>query len=137
MDANDAFTRMFQVLKLHGVYASAQFRKDIEDLVKTDIIKFIDDFTKAFSRINLKEQNKYERLSIRPEQKKKLDGNSLFRYEYRNTSNLRCIYITRDVNNSNKTILLNAFNEVKGKTKGKNSYRFNIERAIKTYENLK
>ena len=136
MDAKDAFIRMYQVLKLHGVYATPQFKKDIEDLVKSDIIKFIEDFIKAFSRINLKEQNKYERLSIKPEQKKRIGGNFLFRYEYRNTSNLRCIYIPRDVNNSNNTILLNAFNEIKGKTKGKNSYKFNIERAIKIYESL-
>lgn len=137
MDAKDAFTRMFQILKTHGVYATPQFKKDIEDLVKSDINKFIFDCTKAFSRVSLKDQNKYERLNLKPEQKKKLDGKSLFRFEYRNTSNLRCIYITEDVNNKKTTILLNAFNEEKGKTKGKNAYKFNIERAIKIYESIK
>ena len=37
----------------------------------------------------------------------------------------------KDIKNS--AVLLNAFNEDGGKTKGKGSYNFNIERAIKTY----
>ena len=41
------------------------------------------------------------------------------------------------MNNKKTTILLNAFNEEKGKTKGKNAYKFNIERAIKIYESIK
>ena len=45
--------------------------------------------------------------------------------------------LTEDVNNKNITILLKAFNEEKGKTKGKNAYEFNIERAIKIYESIK
>lgn len=39
-----------------------------------------------------------------------------------------------DVNNNNETRLLCAFNEDGDKKTGKNSYNFNIERAIKIYE---
>lgn len=69
-----------------------------------------------------------------PLQNKRLDGNALFRYEYRNSSNLRCIYMVKNVNNINETYLLCAFNEDGSKKTGKNSYNFNIERAIKIYE---
>ena len=62
---------------------------------------------------------------------KKLKGKSLYRYEYRNDSNLRCIYLLED--EYNKITLLKAFNEDKGKTKGKGSYDFNIEQAIEIY----
>lgn len=134
MGTDDWFLKMFQVLEEHGVYASKQFFDDIKSLVKTDIKKFIKDFTKNFTRKNLKENKKYERLKTTPKQNKRLDGNALFRYEYRNSSNLRCIYMVIDVNNNNETRLLCAFNEDGDKKTGKNSYNFNIERAIKIYE---
>lgn len=134
MGTDDWFLKMFQVLEEHGVYASKQFFDDIKSLVKTDIKKFIKDFTKNFTRKDLKEYKKYERLKTTPSQNKRLDGNALFRYEYRNSSNLRCIYMVIDVNNNNETRLLCAFNEDGDKKTGKNSYNFNIERAIKIYE---
>lgn len=96
--------------------------------------KFIRDFTKNFIRINLKEYKKYERLKLTPSQNRRLDGNALFRYEYRNSSNLRCIYMVKNVKNTNETYLLCAFNEDGSRKIGKNSYNFNIERAIKIYE---
>lgn len=69
--------------------------------------------------------------------KEKLDGNSLFRYEYRSNSNLRCIYLIEDENNTKITYLLNAFIEDDSKSNGKNTYNFNIERAIKIYQSIK
>lgn len=137
MNAKDGFNKMFLLLEMHDVYATKQFEKDICSLVKTDVQKFIKDFTRDFSRNSLKEYKKYERLKLTPNQNKELDGNALFRYEYRNSSNLRCIYMMIDENNSNKTFLLNAFNEDNSKSGGKNSYNFNIERAIKTYQSIK
>lgn len=134
MNTDDSLLKMFRVLQEHGVYASKQFFDDIKRLVKTDIKKFIRDFTKNFIRIDLKEYKKYERLKLTPLQNKRLDGNALFRYEYRNSSNLRCIYMVKNVNNINETYLLCAFNEDGSKKTGKNSYNFNIERAIKIYE---
>lgn len=134
MNTDDSLLEMFRVLQEHRVYASKQFFNDIRDLVRTDIKKFIRDFTKNFIRINLKEYKKYERLKLTPSQNKRLDGNALFRYEYRNSSNLRCIYMVKNVNNTNETYLLCAFNEDGSKKTGRTSYNFNIERAIKIYE---
>lgn len=128
---------MFKVLAMqYSVFASPQFYKDICDLVKTDKKKFIRDFLRDFSRINLKDKKRYERLRLNSKQTKDMDGKSLFRYEYRNSSNLRCIYMIEDENNRS-VILLNAFNEDSNKHKGKNSYDFNITRAINTYNKLK
>lgn len=137
MNSKEALAKMFAVLEIHNVFASPQFAKDISSLVETDIEKFIETFTRDLSRKCLKGYNKYERLSLNKNQKKKLDGNALYRYEYRNTSNLRCIYIIMKENNNKNTFLLNAFNEDKNKTGGKNSYSFNIERAIRTYQSIK
>lgn len=135
MRTDEWFLRMFQVLEEHGVYASEQFYKDIKNLVKTDIEKFIADFIKNFTRENLKDGKKYERLKVTPTQNIRLNGNALFRYEYRNSSNLRCIYMVINGKNENREIsLLCAFNEEGDKKTGKNSYSFNIERAIKIYE---
>ena len=134
MDTNDSLLKMFQILETHNVYASEQFFDDIRKLVKTDLEKFIRDFVRNFTRVDLKDLKKYERLSISKKQKLRLDGNSLFRYEYRNSTNLRCIYMVKNVNNINETYLLCAFNEDGNRSKGKNSYKDNIERAIKIYE---
>ena len=134
MNTNDSLLKMFQILETHNVYASEQFFDDIRKLVKTDLEKFIRDFVRNFTRINLKDLKKYERLSISKKQKLRLEGNSLFRYEYRNSTNLRCIYMVLNVNNTNETHLLCAFNEDGNKHSGKNSYDLNIERAIRIYE---
>lgn len=134
MDTNDSLLKMFQILETHNVYASEQFFDDIRKLVKTDLEKFIRDFVRNFTRIDLKDLKKYERLNISKKQKLRLDGNSLFRYEYRNSTNLRCIYMVKNANNTNETYLLCAFNEDGNRNKGKNSYKDNIERAIKIYE---
>lgn len=132
MSSNDDILVMLEVLKRkHGINYTEQFYKDICKLVKTDIYKFIENFSRDFSRMNYKKHNRYEELSLTAKQKKRLNGKSLYRYEYRNSSNLRCIYIAQD--EYNNITLLKAFNEDMGKTKGKGSYNFNIEQAIKIY----
>lgn len=87
-DSNEDFLAMFQVLETHNVYATNQFYKEICGLVKTEKNKFIKDFLRDFSRINLKEYKKYERLKLTPAQSKRMDGKSLFRYEYRKENKL-------------------------------------------------
>ena len=42
--------------------------------------------------------------------------------------------MVKNVNNNNETYLLCASNEDGNRNKGKNSYKDNIERAIKIYE---
>ena len=60
----------------------------------------------------------------------------MYRYEYRKNSNLRCIYMINNENNMNEIVLLCAFNEDGDKRKGRNSYKDNIERAIRIYLNI-
>lgn len=137
MGAKDDFEKLYQILETHNVYTTPEFKGDIIKLVKTDIKKFISDFHQYFSRANLKDYKKYERLSLTKKQNSKLDGHSLFRFEYRNTSNLRCIYIMQNENNTKETILLCAFNEDASKNSGKNTYNYNIEKAISIYQKYK
>ena len=137
MNVQDGLDKMLSLLEIHDVYATPEFVKDISSLVKNNIGKFIEDFARDMIRNNLKDYKRYERLKLTKTQRERLDGNSLFRYEYRNSSNLRCIYFIKDENTNRKTFLLNAFNEDQNKSKGKNSYNFNIERAIKIYQSIK
>lgn len=137
MSAKDDLEKMYRLLETHNVYATPEFKRDILKLVKTDINKFISNFYQCFSRVNLADYKKYERLSVTNKQNIKLDGNALFRFEYRNTSNLRCIYIMQNENNIKETILLCAFNEDASKEKGKDTYNDNIKKAIKIYQTYK
>ena len=104
MNSNDNLLAMLEVLKLHGVNYTEQFYKDLCKLVKTDVNKFIKDFSRDFSRMSYKKHNRYEELSLNSDQKKRIDGKSLYRYEYRNSSNLRCIYIIEDEYNNIYTL---------------------------------
>lgn len=137
MATNDDLEKLYKILEIHNVYTTPEFRNDILKLVKTDIKKFISDFHQYFSRINLKDYKKYERLSLTKKQNSNLEGHALFRFEYRNSSNLRCIYILQNENNIQETILLCAFNEDGSKKTGKNTYNHNIERAIQIYQKYK
>lgn len=137
MSAKDDFEKMYRLLETHNVYATPEFKNDVLKLVKTDINKFISNFYQYFSRANLTDYKKYERLSVTRKQNSKLDGNALFRFEYRNTSNLRCIYIMQNEKNIKETILLCAFNEDASKKTGKYTYNYNIEKAITIYQTYK
>lgn len=132
MQKNEELLRMFQVLEKNKVFCSKTCYKDICKLVNTDINIFIKNFTKDFLRKNFEDYNRFEKLSITDTQKRKLNGNNLYRYEYRNNSNLRCIYIIEEGNN---IILLCAFNEDGSKKDGKKSYDNNIRKAIRLYNN--
>lgn len=137
LSANDDFTAMFEVLEMkHNVHSTEQFRRDINRLVNTEPYKFITRFLADFSRMEFKDLKRYERLKLTDSQNRRMNGFALFRYSYRNNSNLRCIYMVQD-ENTKKVILLNAFNEDWSKSKGKNTYDLNIERAIKTYKKYK
>lgn len=118
-------------LQRHGVYCTKDAGKDLEKLVKTDVERFVGACFKDFIRGDFDNYNKFEKLrNLTSSQKKKLKGISLRRYEYRNTSNLKCIFIVCVENNKNVPIILCAFNEDGDKSKGANSYKKNIERAI-------
>ena len=136
MKNNANITKLLQTLRRHDVYSSKDLEKDLQKLVTADIKKFAQNFYRDFSRKDFDNYNKYEKLRLNKSQKKKIDGNDLWRYEYRNTSNLRCIFIIYRDNNIDKTFILCAFNENGDKKSGKDSYKQNISRAIDIYERI-
>ena len=87
--------------------------------------------------LDINAYNKFELLNrkLTEYQRRILDGNSLYRYEYRrNKKNIKCMFIIE--NDDESRILLNAFNEDWNKTKGNDSYKENIKRAIRIYDKL-
>lgn len=94
MDNESSIIRLLQELQRHGILSTKEITKDLQKLVKTDIENFVEVFFKDFIRKDFENYNKFEKLHhLTKKQKKKLKGNLLRRYEYRNTSNLRCIFI--------------------------------------------
>lgn len=130
MTKNEKLLRMFQVLGKNNIYCSNSCYKDINKIVTTNINTFIENFTTDFLRKKFEQYNRFEKLILNDKQKKALNGNNLYRYEYRENSNFRCIYIIEEGEN---IILLSAFNEDGDKRAGKKSYNDNIEKAINVY----
>ncbi len=130
MTKNEKLLRMFQVLEKNNIYCSNSCYKDINKIVTTNINTFIEKFSTDFLRKKFEQYNRFEKLKLNDKQKNALNGNSLYRYEYRENSNFRCIYIIEEGEN---IILLSAFNEDGNKKAGKNSYNDNIEKAINIY----
>lgn len=130
MTKNEKLLRMFQVLEKNNIYCSNSCYKDINKIVTTNINTFIENFSTDFLRKKFEQYNRFEKLKLNDKQKNALNGNSLYRYEHRENSNFRCIYIIEEGEN---IILLSAFNEDGNKKAGKNSYNDNIEKAINIY----
>ena len=137
MDIEASIDRLLQQLKKHGIESTKVFRRDIKSLVTSDLENFTKVFFKDFIRKDFENYNRFEKLrNLTHKQKKRLKGNILRRYEYRNTSNLRCIFIIHNDNNKSIPIILCAFNENGDKKKGKQSYNKNIDRAIDIFERV-
>lgn len=122
--------RLIQYLQNEGILVTKDFVKDLQKLIQTDIEKFATQFFKDFSRKDFENYNRFEKLKLTKQQRDSIDGNVLWRYEYRNTSNFRCIFIVQKDNNTNVPILLCAFNENGGKKRSDDSYNHNIKRAL-------
>ena len=136
MNQENFIIEMLRLLKINGIYSTSEFEKDLSKLVNSNVKKFIKIFSKDIRRRNFEDLNRVEMLNIDKKQHKRLNGSNLYRYEYRGTSNLRCIYTIINENNIDKIFLLCAFNEDGDKIKGKKSYKDNIERAIRIYINI-
>ena len=137
MDNEASILRLLQELQRHGIFSTKDVKKDLQKLVNTDLEKFIEVFFKDFIRKDFDNYNKFEILRhLTKQQKKRLNGNLLRRYEFRNTSNLRCIFIVCNENNNSVPIILCAFNEDGDKKTGKKSYNTNIDRAIDIFERV-
>lgn len=137
MNNEAAIKRLLKELQRNGILSTKQIEKDFQKLINTDLEKFVEVFYRDFIRKEFEDYNKYEKLKhLTKQQRKRLNGNILRRYEYRNTSNLRCIFIICIENNNNIPILLCAFNEDGNKKSGKNSYKKNIDRAVDIFEKI-
>lgn len=136
MGRDNEILRLMQYLQNEGINVTNEFVKDIKQLVKTDVVLFAKQIFKDFSRKDFKKYNKFEKLKLTDIQKRKITGYSLWRYEYRNTSNLRCIFILENADNSDEITLICAFNEDGDKRNGSNSYNKNIQRAISIASNI-
>lgn len=135
MSNENAIIEMLKILKINNIYSTKEFEKDLTKLVTTNVKRFVRDFTRDIRRKSFDEYNRYKKLNLNNSQKNKLDNYDLYRYEYRNDSNLRCIYLIDNVKNTSNIILLCAFNEDWNKSKGNNAYKDNINRAIRIYLN--
>ena len=136
MNQENSIIEMLKLLSINNIYSSTEFEKDLVKLVNSNVKRFIKLFSRDLIRRNFEDFNRFEILNLDRKQRTKINGNNLYRYEYRNTSNLRCIYTIINENNIDKIFLLCAFNEDGDKTKGKKSYKDNIERAIRIYLNI-
>lgn len=136
MSQENLIIEMLKLLSINNIYSSTEFEKDLVKLVNSNVKRFIKLFSRDLIRRNFEDFNRFEILNLDRKQRTKINGNNLYRYEYRNTSNLRCIYTIINENNIDKIFLLCAFNEDEDKTKGKKSYKDNIERAIRIYLNI-
>lgn len=133
MKKENAIIEMLKLLEKNNIFSTQEFKKDILKLVNTNTNKFIKIFYKDIRRKNFEDYNRFEVLQLSNKQKRLLNGKNLYRYEYRENSNLKCIYIIETENNMEEIILLSAFNEDGDKKRGKNLYNDNIERAIRIY----
>ena len=136
MSNENDIVEMLRLLKINNIYSTKEFERDLVKLVNTNVKKFIKNFTRDIIRKDFEQFNRFEKLKLTKKQRENLNGNDLYRYEYRNDSNLRCIYVINNDNNNKEIILLSAFNEDGNKDKGKNSYKDNIDRAIRIYLNI-
>lgn len=136
MSKNNQILKLLQYLQNEGIMATNDFVRDIQKLIRTDIEKFALQFFRDFSRKNFERYNRFEKLTLTKKQKEEIGGIILWRYEYRNTSNFRCIFILQKEQNSNIPILICAFNEDGEKRNGANSYNHNIERAINIIKSI-
>ena len=131
----DVFIQMFRNLEACNVFCTKQFKDDIIALIDTDVNKFISTFYTDIQLENIEQYNKFEKLNLTSIQKQKIEYNNLYRYEYRRSNkNIRCIFVIEKDDKSK--ILLLAFSEDWSKNKGKDSYIFNINRAIKIYKEI-
>lgn len=128
------FEEMLEELRKHGIISTNELKKDLVKLVTSNKRKFKQIFYHDMLRSNTEEIEQFNRFELlnrlSRKQRKKLKGIKLWRWEYRENSNFKCIFAVTTVNNSNISILLCAFNEDWDKKKGNDNYEENINRAI-------
>lgn len=115
---NELITCMLRELEEINTFCTKEFKDSILSLIDTDVKKFISVFKSDFQLNNIDEYNRFEKLSLTPIQKRKIDNNILYRYEYRRSNkNIKCIFILDREDNCK--ILLLVFSEDGDKKKRK------------------
>lgn len=126
------FLFMAKLLDEYGIRSTNEFISDISTLITSNKRKFIEFFITSIQNADMVLQ-KYEKLNLNEKQKRNILNNVLYRLEYRkNKLNVKCIFVV-EKNNNNRIINLCAFSEKDDKSKGKYTYKDNIERAIRIY----
>lgn len=136
MTKKEKIHRLLELLMKKGIGFAPTFEDDLMKLITSSVDKFVRDFDFDVEK-NIEEYNRFKPLGLTKSQRRRVDYNILRRYEYRNISNLRCIFFIYKDKNKNTPIFLCAFNEDGDKQKGGHSYRANIERSVRIYESLK
>ena len=111
MEKKAIMLRLLQYLQNEGIRVTNDFVKDIFKLIRTDIEKFASQFYRDFVRKDFENYNRFEKLNLNKKQRSDINNNILWRYEYRNSLNFRCIFIIEKENNKDVPILLCAFLE--------------------------
>ena len=133
MDKNDAIIQMLRNLSADNIVATQNFYKDIVSLIDSNILEFVETFSKEMKIFDLTAYNKFEKLNLSSKQKAKIGNNTLYRYEYRkNKKNIKCIFVLE--REDGRKVLLRAFFERNDKSKGKYTYKTNIKLALDEYE---
>lgn len=120
-------------LQTKQIYFLDECYKSISQLIKSNFDSFANAILAAFTRKNFHKYNCFEKLHLSQKQKSKLEGNVLWRWEYRKEANLRIIFIIDEEFDTSNVVLLHAFIENSSKINGKDSYKKGIETAIENY----
>lgn len=125
---------LFSILKNDGIYTNLHVIKKLAKLLNGDTIDFFNVFSMYIVQRDFN-YNRFELLKLSTSQKKKIDNNKLYRFEYRKNSNLRIIFVL--MVDGDEILVVDAFNENGKKTKGKDSYDKAIKNAVLNYELIK
>ena len=87
MGKDDDIIQMLRDLQADGIFSTKEFYKDLVILLDSGEVKrdFIENFPKDMKILDINAYNKFELLNrkLTEYQRRILDGNSLYRYEYR------------------------------------------------------
>lgn len=138
MSTQADITQMFQYLIVNGIEPTEKFIKQISQIIDRKPEDFISTFSKdMLIFVGTNRVGKVTEVILDDNKRKKFLGTgSLFRYEYRKyfKKNVRCLVVLEE---TGKCVCMRAFIDDGDKSKGGNSYKENIELALKDYRRRK
>ena len=84
MSNENDIVEMLRLLKINNIYSTKEFERDLVKLVSTNVKKFVKTFYRDIRKKNFEDFNRFEKLKLTRKQRELLNGNDLYRYEYRN-----------------------------------------------------